>query len=414
MTARITATWLCEPALQAVFDALETDGDSARVVGGAVRNTLLDLPATDIDISTTAEPSAVMEKAAARGLKAVPTGFEHGTVTLVADGVPYEVTTLREDVETHGRSATVRFGRSWQHDAERRDFTMNALYCDRHGTVYDPVGGLPDLRARHVRFIGEARLRIAEDYLRILRFFRFHAQYGAGDLDAAGMAAVTELRDGLAGLSAERIGMEMRKLVTAPRAAETLEAMRAAGIVSRVLATHGGLRPFRDLRALDALAPEAHSPALALAILSDGGEADLDDMADHLRLSNAERKRMKAAHAAADIPRAWGEARPAPVSETEIRRLLFLAGREAAIDGLLHAWANAGTGPEDPVLLPALERLRVAEIPVFPVTGRDLLAAGVKAGPGIGEALARAQAAWIDSGFSLDRDALLAVAVAAD
>lgn len=414
MTARITADWLHEPALQAVFDALETDGDTARVVGGAVRNTLLGLPATDIDISTTAEPSAVMEKAAAHGLKAVPTGFDHGTVTLVTRGTPYEVTSLREDVETHGRSATVRFGRSWQHDAERRDFTMNALYCDRHGIVYDPVGGLPDLQARHVRFIGDPRLRIAEDYLRILRFFRFHAQYGAGDLDAAGIAAVTELRDGLAGLSAERIGMEMRKLVSAPRAAETILAMRDAGIVSRVLATHGGLRPFRDLRALDALAPEACSPALALAVLSDGREADLDDMADHLRLSNAERKRMKAARSASDIACGWGEARPAPVSDTEIRRLLFLAGREAAIDGLLHAWANAGTGPEDPVFLPALERLREAEVPVFPVTGKDLLAAGVKAGPRVGEALARAQAAWIDSGFSLDRDALLAVAVAAD
>ncbi|WP_029059121.1 CCA tRNA nucleotidyltransferase [Stappia stellulata] len=412
MNARITADWLRAPALQAVFDALETDGDTARVVGGAVRNTLLGLPATDIDISTTAEPALVMEKAAAKGLKAVPTGFDHGTVTLVSAGTPYEVTTLREDVETHGRSATVRFGRNWQHDAERRDFTMNALYADRSGQVFDPVGGLPDLEARHVRFIGDPRLRIAEDYLRILRFFRFHAQYGAGDLDAAGFAAVIDLRDGLAGLSAERIGMEMRKLVAAPRAAETVLAMREAGIVSRVLATHGGLKPFQNLRALDALAPETRAPALALAVLSDGGEDDLDDMADHLRLSNAERKRMKAARAASDIPCGWGAARPAPVPDTEIRRLLFLAGREAAIDGMLHAWANAGTGPQDDLFADALTRLRDAEIPVFPLTGKDLVSAGVPAGPKVGEGLQKAQAAWIDSGFALDREALLAAAKA--
>lgn len=320
---------------------------------------------------------------------------------------------MREDVETHGRSATVRFGRNWLHDAERRDFTMNALYCDRRGEVFDPVGGLPDVEARHVRFIGDPRLRIAEDYLRILRFFRFHAQYGAGDLDAAGFAAVVDLRDGLAGLSAERIGMEMRKLVSAPRAPETVLAMREAGIVSRVLATHGGLRPFQDLRALDALAPETRAPALALAVLSDGGEADLDDMADHLRLSNAERKRMKVARCASDIPRGWDEARPAPVAKTEILRLLFLAGREAAIDGLLHAWANAGVGPEDELFADALTLLRDAEIPVFPLTGKDLVSTGVPAGPAVGEGLQKARAAWIDSGFALDREALVAVATGA-
>jgi len=410
--ARIEADWLKAPELQAVFDALERDGDTARVVGGAVRNTLLGLAVTDIDVSTTAEPQTVMARARAAGLKAVPTGFEHGTVTVVSAGVPFEVTTLREDVETHGRHATVRFGRDWQHDAERRDFTMNALYADRTGTVHDPVGGLPDLAARRVRFIGTARHRIAEDYLRILRFFRFHAQYGEGDLDADGMAAVTELRDGLDGLSAERIGMEMRKLVTAPRAVSTLREMERAGIIAHVLAMRGGLEPFAALRALDAIAPEVREPGLALAVLSDGGEADLDQTADHLRLSNAERKRMKAAHAASAAVAAWRSAGLARVPERRLKEQLYREGRAAAVDGLLYAWANVGAPADDPFFAEALEDLRRLDMPVFPLTGRDLLAAGVTPGREVGARLARAEAAWIESDFALSGDDLLAAAMA--
>ena len=263
MDDSIKADWLGEPALQAVFDALEQEGDGARVVGGAVRNTLLGVAVSDIDIATTAEPATVIRRVEAAGLKAVPTGVDHGTVTVVSGGRPFEVTTLREDVETHGRHATVRFGRNWQHDAARRDFTMNALYAARDGTLFDPVGGLPDLAARRVRFIGEADRRIREDYLRILRFFRFHAQYGEGAPDAEGLAAVARLKDGLAGLSAERIGAEMRKLVGARGAVATLEAMLDAGIMPLVLVPHGGLAPFKALRALDTLRANTREPALA-------------------------------------------------------------------------------------------------------------------------------------------------------
>lgn len=412
MTARIDSDWLCEPGLQATFDAIERDGDSVRVVGGAVRNTLMGLPVTDIDIATDAIPDSVIARAEAAGLKAVPTGYEHGTITVVSHGTAYEVTTLREDVETHGRSATVRFGRDWQRDAERRDFTMNALYAARDGTVLDPVGGLPDLAARHVRFIGDARRRIREDYLRILRFFRFHAQYGEGALDAEGLAAVTELKAGISGLSAERIGMEMRRLVVAPRAVETLADMSDAGVTPLVLATRGGLAPFRALRALDGRAPNTRDPALALAALSDGDEAELDTVADHLRLSNAERRRMKAAFCASRWlaeNMAGGEPRRGPVLALE---LLHRFGREAGVDGVLLAWSNSGAGPDNAAFMAHLEQVRTLDAPVFPLSGRDLTRAGVAAGPEIGRRLALAEERWVASGFVLDRAALLDIAVA--
>jgi poly(A) polymerase len=411
MNTRIGSDWLGEPGLQAVFAALEHDGDSARVVGGAVRNTLMGLAVTDIDVATDATPDKVMERAAAAGLKPVPTGFDHGTVTVVSHGVPYEVTTLREDVETHGRSATVRFGRDWQRDAERRDFTMNALYVARDGTVHDPVGGLADIAARHVRFIGDAHRRIQEDYLRILRFFRFHAQYGEGTLDAEGLAAVRQLKAGISGLSAERIGMEMRKLVIAPRAVETLAEMADAGVTELVLATPGGLAPLAALRALDGLSHRTRDPALALAALSDGDEAELDTVADHLRLSNAERRRMKAAHAAG-LGVAVRMAEAGECGMRLARELLYRHGREAAEDGVLLAWANAGRSPDDEPLRALLEGVRGADIPVFPLSGRDLTKAGIAPGPEIGRRLALAEAQWIAAGFNGDKAVLLGMALA--
>ncbi|QGZ34394.1 CCA tRNA nucleotidyltransferase [Stappia indica] len=403
----IKADWLGEPALQAVFDALEQEGDAARVVGGAVRNTLLGVAVSDIDIATTAEPATVIRRVEAAGLKAVPTGVDHGTVTVVSEGRAFEVTTLREDVETHGRHATVRFGRDWQHDAARRDFTMNALYAARDGTLFDPVGGLPDLHARRVRFIGEADRRIREDYLRILRFFRFHAQYGEGEPDAEGLAAVTRLKDGLTGLSAERIGAEMRKLVAARGAVATLEAMAASGVMPQVLVPRVGLAPFAALRALDALCPNTRAPALALAALSEGGEAELDALADRLRLSNAERRRMKAARLAADAARmkSW-DAGPQAVDLAALE-LLYRHGREAATDGVLLAAAEAGLTAEDAALRALLAAVATLDIPRLPLSGGELTKAGVAPGPKVGEGLRLAETRWIESGFSLDRAALV-------
>jgi poly(A) polymerase len=220
------AEWLQWPETAKVFAALNAEGVETRAVGGAVRDALLGLPVTEIDLATTAVPQKVMTLAREAGLKAIPTGIEHGTVTVIVDEMPFEVTTLRRDVETFGRHAKVAFTEDWEEDARRRDFTLNALYADREGIVFDPLGFYADLMEGRVRFIGDAEARIKEDYLRILRFFRFNAYYGRGPLDADGLAASVKLREGLAQLSAERVAAEMRRLLVAPRAMRGLEALR--------------------------------------------------------------------------------------------------------------------------------------------------------------------------------------------
>ena len=229
------ADWLTRPQTRAVLAALAAKGFAARAVGGAVRNALLGRTVGDIDIATSARPEEVIAAARAAGLAAVPTGIDHGTVTVIADQVPYEVTTLRRDVATDGRHATVAFTDDWEADARRRDFTLNALYCDAEGQVFDPLGGYPDLVAQRVRFIGDAHERIREDYLRILRFFRFTAEYAAGPPDAAGLAACVSEREGLTRLSAERVRQELLRLLVAPRAAELVRAMQDYGILALVL-----------------------------------------------------------------------------------------------------------------------------------------------------------------------------------
>ena len=214
---KISAPWLSATGTQAVFEALEQGGFNARAVGGIVRNTLLGLPATDIDIATDAPPQATMKLARASGLKTIPTGLAHGTITIIAHNTKYEVTTLRRDISTDGRHAEVAFTNDWAADAARRDFTINALYCDRHGTVFDPLGGSADLSPPKIRFIGNPTSRITEDYLRILRFFRFSATFCAdGTLDKTGLAAASALSAGLSRISGERIQSELFKLLAAP------------------------------------------------------------------------------------------------------------------------------------------------------------------------------------------------------
>ena len=234
---RIKAPWLRAAGTRAVLDCLADGGWQVYLVGGCVRNALLGRPVADLDIATDARPEEVIARAAACDLKAVPTGVEHGTVTLVSDHRPFEVTTFRRDVETFGRHATVAFSTNIAEDAARRDFTMNALYATPEGEVIDPMGGLPDLRARRLRFVGDPALRIAEDYLRILRFFRFHAWYGdpEGGIDAAALAACAEGQEGLDGLSRERVGAEITKLLAAPDPAPSVASMAATGILARVL-----------------------------------------------------------------------------------------------------------------------------------------------------------------------------------
>lgn len=285
----IGGAWLADTRTQTVLALLSDAGHQAFVVGGCVRNALLGVAVTDVDIATDARPERVMELAQAAGVRAVPTGLAHGTITLVVDGHGFEVTTFRRDVHTHGRHATVAFASDVAQDAARRDFTMNALYADARGHVTDPLGGMADLRARRVRFVGNARARIHEDYLRILRFFRFHAQYGdpAQGLDADALDACARGAHGMGQLSAERIGAEMRKLLGAPDPAPAIAAMAHCGVLAQVIAG-------ADTQALPRLIHlEGDMPPRWLRrLLVLGGNSD------RLRLTRAESRHLGQMHAA--------------------------------------------------------------------------------------------------------------------
>ncbi len=391
ITARIEADWLGDPRLERLFAAIAVAGDTCWVVGGAVRNTLLGLPVTDLDVATTALPEVVTARARAAGLKPVPTGIEHGTITVVVEGHGFEVTTLRQDIETHGRHATVKFGRDWAADAHRRDFTMNALYASLDGVVHDFVGGVADARAGRVRFIGDPARRIAEDRLRILRFFRFHAAYGRGPMDRAGLHAAIVARDGLFGLSAERIGQEMLKLVVARDAAATLHVMSDAGLLQRVLGRAADLGGF----ARAAKVAQKGDAPLLLAALAGWTEGDALAVAERLRMSNAARDRMVSA---VRLGRSAGSG--------DVLRLLHAGGRAGARDGLVMAHARGRLDAAE--LAALLERAAQSEVPVLPIAGRDVTALGVAPGRAVGRVLAAAEAWWIAGGFVAEREQMLA------
>jgi poly(A) polymerase len=286
------AAWLKHGAVARLLAVLDHDGEEARVVGGAVRNALLRLPVGEIDVATTALPQEVVRRVAAVGWKAAPTGIEHGTVTVVIDSQPFEVTTLRHDVETFGRKARVKFGRDWVADAQRRDFTINALSVSAAGAVFDYVGGLDDIATRHVRFIGDPGERIAEDYLRILRFFRFHAHFASGAPNAAGLAACIRARAGLDQLSRERVRMELLKLMMAPRAAPTLWVMAEVGILAPVLGGVAYVATFDKLTEREAALGLAPDAVRRLGALGVAVREDAERLAGRLRLSNAEAERL--------------------------------------------------------------------------------------------------------------------------
>ncbi|MFN3643177.1 MAG: CCA tRNA nucleotidyltransferase [Gemmobacter sp.] len=375
---RIAGDWLAAPGAQAVCTMLEAAGHRALFVGGCVRNALMGRPVADLDIATDALPEAVMALAAAAGLRTVPTGLAHGTVTVIAAGVPHEVTTFRRDVATDGRHATVAFTAAVEHDAARRDFTMNALYADRTGQVIDPLGGLPDLRAGRVRFVGDPAARIAEDYLRVLRFFRFHAHYGADGLDPEGLAACAAAVPGLGRLSRERVGAEMRKLLAAPDPAPAVAAMAAAGVLGAVL-PGADPAPLAVLVHLEGdLAPEWLRRLAAL-----GGAAP----AEALRLSRAE---------AQALDRIAGAARDGMPPHEAGYRLGAEAGRDAVLvrAALLAAPLAPGW---------AAEVARGAAA-VCPVSAADFMPR--LSGPALGAALKAAEDRWIASGFSLARNDL--------
>ncbi len=403
------APWLQEPGLQALLACLSHDGELARIAGGAVRNTLLGEAVADIDLATTTEPDETIARAEAAGFKTVKTGYEHGTVTVIAGGIPHEVTTLRADVETDGRRATVVYGRDWKADAERRDFTINALYADADGTVVDLVGGLADVNSRTLRFIGDPEMRIREDYLRILRFFRFFAWYGHGRPDAAGLKACARLKDGMSRLSAERVWHELRRLLQAPDPSRALLWMRQTSALTQVLpeSEKWGIDAIHPLVAAEAALDWPCDPLLRLEAIMPPDAPRLETMADRLRLSNAEAKRLQD----------WALAEtPAPgLAESQLAKRLYRGSPDGITDRLKLALAGARekAAQDDKALVEAggysrlLNYAGTWEAPVFPLKGADLLAAGYKPGVQVGERLAELENRWIDSGFALSRAELL-------
>jgi poly(A) polymerase len=388
-------TPLRQGPLARVLEALNGGGEETRLVGGAVRDLALGERAFDFDLATTASTDEVIRRARAAGFKVALTGVAHGTVTIVVDGRPIETTTLRRDVETDGRRAKVAFGRDFSADAERRDFTINALSLGPDGTVHDSVGGLDDLAAGRVRFIGDANQRIREDYLRILRFFRFSARFAANGLDPEGLKAAIRAREGLARLSRERVRAELMKLIAARRAGEVVESMGECGFLEPIL---GGLATPGRLSRLIAI--EAHrtresDAVLRLAALSVAIPEDAERLRDRLRLANAEYERIRAAAAA--LVGLHGIS--APPSREDLRALLFDAGREAARDGLALAQAESGAAPADAAFAAADRFLAETPIPKLPFSGADLVARGVAAGPPVGQTLRAFQALWIRAGF---------------
>jgi len=403
ISSRLDVAWLREGGVPKLLAVLNRDGEEARVIGGAVRDALLGEPVREIDVATTAAPEEVERRAVAAGFKAVPTGLKHGTLTVVIDGTPFEVTTLRADVETYGRHAKVEFTRDWKGDAERRDLTINALSAGSDGTVYDYVGGLFDLAERKIRFIGEPRQRIEEDYLRILRFFRFHAAYGRGELDAAGLAACIAARGGLEQLSRERVRIELIKLLHARSAAPVLQVMTDSGLLGPLLAGVPNVVHFAAMTQIEAaleLQPAAMRRLAALVVLV---EEDAERLWQNLRLSNAE---YVALMAMAD---GWRHISPA-LSENRQRALLYLFGRNVFIDRALLGWARSGAAANDSAwtTLAALPQRWTA--PVFPLKAADLIARGVEKGPRLGAAMKAAEDAWIAANFPSSKADIDAIA----
>ena len=388
--------WLEEPETRSVMQAL----GHARFVGGAVRNALLGAPVADIDIAVPVPPEETVKRLEAAGIRAVPTGFDHGTVTAIKNGKVFEVTSLRRDVATDGRHAVVAYTTEWDEDAARRDFTINALYAAADGEIFDYTGGLEDLIAGRVRFVGDPRARIREDYLRILRLFRFHAWYGKGEMDAEGLRASAENKAGLAQLSGERIARELLRLLECPNPAPVLRTMAASGILPELLPFALQLPRLERLIQADAENAFPADGLLRLAALLPDDIAAARAVAGRLRLSGADQGRLEALAAAA-------EKMPAHLSAQDVRKLLYRLGAGAFKDRVRLSWAAASPGTN---AIPWRMLLSVAdayEKPRFALTGHDVMQAGVPEGPEVGKILAQLEDWWIEQDFP-DDDAALA------
>jgi poly(A) polymerase/tRNA nucleotidyltransferase (CCA-adding enzyme) len=376
--------WLSRGAPAAVLGALP----GARVVGGAVRDLLAGRPVHDVDVAVALPPEEAARRLREAGIKVFETGLAHGTVTAVLEHQPVEVTSLRRDLVTDGRHAEVAWSTDWREDAARRDFTFNAMSMDAAGRVWDYFGGRDDLAAGRVRFVGDPATRMAEDYLRLLRFFRFQARYGRGAPDPGALAAIREAVPGLARLSAERVWMELKRLLEAPDPSGALALMREAGVLAAILPEAGEPAPL--LRLLRAGAPA--EPLLRLATLLAPG-SDAEALTRRLRFSVAEAERMRALHDPAP--------RPAPALEGDaLRRWLAQAPAGLAAD---LTWAAEAADGEDRAALRA--RIIATPRPVFPLQGRDALAAGIPPGPAVGQALARVRRWWLEGGCTAGAEA---------
>ena len=380
------ARWLREPSLQRVFALVAEAGGEARVAGGAVRNALLGEPIGDIDIATTLQPQNIMTAFKAAGLSVHPTGIEHGTVTVVVDHKPYEITTLRRDVKTDGRRAVVAFTDNWKEDALRRDFTINALYCDATGKIHDYVNGYADIRRKRIIFVGMPAARIKEDNLRILRFFRFLAAYEKMTADQASLAACVRLKKGLLELSAERIAREMFKLLVGPKAVPVLKLMAKYKVLKLIV-------PHTDeFRVIARLPPD---PLLRSFVLANkpGG------LREAWRLSNNQAKRIESL--------LQGSALTPKLRENEQQKLFYAMGSEAWRDSVHLAWAKSRASQTDRAWQRMLNLPARWVPPSFPVTGRDLLDFGFPPGPDLGRELKRLEDYWIGTDFESTKDELL-------
>ena len=404
MNARLdpgAQAWMTAPATRAVMQALTAESGAARFVGGAVRNALLGEPVGDVDIATPLTPDEVTRRLKAAGLGAVPTGIEHGTVTAVADGKPFEVTTLRRDVETFGRRAVVAFTTDWAEDAARRDFTMNALYADESGAVFDYFGGLADLAGRRVRFVGDARTRIREDYLRILRLFRFHAWYGRDGLDAEALAAAVAEKAGLKLLSGERVQKELLRLLEAPDPAPAMRTMDETGILAEIVPGKVRCARLERLIAIESANGFPPDAPLRLAGLLPDGAMPARNLAGQLKLSNALRDRL--------VEAGDKDSRiDAVLPPSEAKQFVYRLGTECFRDQLLLQWAGADAKPDAAAWRALLAVVRDWKPPIFPLDGNDVMAAGIEEGPAIGVVLRDVEAWWVGNDFAPDRPALLA------
>lgn len=402
--AKISRTaWMDAPETLTVMMALcgdaDDNGDEARFVGGCVRDAVLNVKAFDVDIATIFDPEEVIRRLKSAGIKFVPTGINHGTVTAVVDQVPFEITTLRHDIETDGRHAVVRFTENWMEDARRRDFTMNALYANVRGEVYDYFGGLEDARQGIVRFIDDADMRIQEDYLRILRYYRFSAHYAdLAKMDASARKACSRHADKLAGISAERIQTEILKLLNADKAADIWQMMVEDGIIQTVLPA---ARHTDVLQTLMALEKELETPAYNIRRLSALNGADkkaAQDTASDLKLSNADRDMLvRLCDQGFDLP--------SNISEKELRRKTYYSNIDFVRNALL--LSAAMRGDRAVVIRDQYDFVTKIRLPEFPVRGQDLIERGVKQGAEFGQILKAVEGWWVDQDFQPGRGAAL-------